>query len=255
MFEIKMKARLLLKNRYFVFFMREVLSFFYKVSSFFLLVIPVISIFYSPEEIFGETDVRLIYGIIAILTASAFLFTVFSFGEKLYFRAVLCSKLEKNFPKATSFRNFRTVIRFTLCSILVSIKKFINRLIFFMPFFLMLFITVTGLFVNGNMLRSIFITLTALTAALFVLGAFFSLIVNKRYFLCDYLFCINPRMPVRSLIKTSTDFTKGKLLSIAYHSAVLLPWKILQLFPLTTPFSSTYTKACNLCKSYQIYKS
>lgn len=255
MFEIKIRARLIVKNRYLIFFLRELLSLFYGLSFLLLLAVPVMNIFYSSEEIFGAADIRLVYLINAVLVLSAIFFAFFSFGEKLYFRAILCSRLEKNAPKASSLRNIKTVIRFAVCRILILIKKLVNRIIFFMPFSVMLFITVTGLVMQENMLSGIFLALVILTAALFVLGAAFSFAVNKRYFLCDYLFCLNPRMPVRSLIKTSADYTKGRLLSIAYYSAVLLPWKILQLFPLTAPFCVAYTNACNLCKAYQIYRS
>ena len=253
MFETKMEARLAMGNKYFVLFMREALSFFYMLSFFFLLIVPVMSIFYSPAEIFGDVDIRLFYIADGVFIGSSLLFALFSYGERLHFCATVCSALNENSAKAGSLRNFGTVIRFFMCRILISVKKLCNTMLFFSPFFVISAITLSGLVVNENIIKSVFITLIILSAALFVVGAVFSVTVNGRYFLCDYLFWLNPRMPVRSLIKTSADFTKGRLISIACHSAVLFPWKILRLFPPATPFASVYTKACDLCKSKRLY--
>lgn len=248
-----MKARYLIKGKYVFFWSESLLPVFYRLCFAVMLAFPVMTALYSPEELFGETDIRAVIAVNVFLILCGLFFLIVSYTRKLYLNAKLYSLLEENSTPPGRYFNFSFTFRYMGSRLIIFAKKALNIMLFFIPFVLISFVTVIGLKANGEMIKSIFLTLLILDICLFFVGAVFSFTVNGRYFICDYLFYLNPRMPVRSITKTAQSLCRGKLISLAFYRIRLLPWRLLSVFPVTFPFSSVFIKACYAYIARELY--
>lgn len=226
------------------------LSGLYSAFSLYLFFPSVFFVLFSSES--EETEKT---GIIinCVFILCAVFYAVFSFLLKLYYKAKLYYSMDKKCLPPSVFFSISMTFRFIKLRFLVFLKKLFLTVIFFFPCFLVFFITVSGLLINGSMIRSVFYCLLSLGLTLFILGAVFSFSYCGKYFICDYLFYLNPRMPVSGIIKTASSLLSGKLISTAFFRASLLPWRMLCVFLIPLPFASVYSDACKAYKADEIY--
>ena len=249
LFELKMKARKLLGDRYLKLWLYRFLSLLYLGFSFFLLSGPVFSSFFAEE--YRKTEAEIILDCAFVF--GALLFFVFSFLMKLYYKARLFYETDKSCLPPSAFFSFSMTVRFMMLRFLTAVKKLFYAAVFFAPFLSVLLILLTGFQLSGSMLKGVFYCLISLEITLFILGGAFYFTLCGRYFICDYLFYLNPRMPVTGIVKTASSLLRGKLISTALFRVSLLPWKLLSFLVITLPFSSAYTEAQKACKAQEIY--
>lgn len=249
LFELKMKARKLLGDRYLKLWLYRFLSSLYLGFSFYLLSEPVFSVLFAQE--YNKTESEIILDCAFVF--GALFFFVFSFLMKLYYKAGLFYETDKSCLPPSAFFSFSLTVRYMKLHFLISVKKLLFAAVFFAPFLSVLMILFTGFQLSGSMLKGVFFCLVSLEITLFILGAAFYFTLCGKYFICDYLFYLNPRMPLTGILKTASSLLRGKLISTALFRASLLPWKLLSFLVVTLPFSSAYTEAQKACKAEEIY--
>ncbi len=248
-----MKARYLIRNKYFVWWLQSLLPLVYKAFAVILLLPPLLSASGFSYELYETNDKRIIYSLNAIFSLCALFFVVCSFTRKLYFRAKLFYAADEKATAPSRFFCFSLTFRYMVLRLFITVNKLLRVTAFFFPSFAVFFILFTGIRVNGSMVQGIFFTLLALGITLFILGFAFSFAVNGRYFICDYLFYLNPRMSPGSTVKTARSLLAGKIVSTAFCRISLLPWSLLSVFLLPMPFASVFTEACKVYLAEEIY--
>ena len=249
MFELNMKARKLLGDSYVNLWLYRFLSVLYLGFSFYLLSGPVFSVFLAQENKKSQAGIILDGAFILC----ALFFFVFSFLMKLYYKAKLFFRMDEKCLPPSVFFSFSLTVRFMMLHFLIAVKKLFFTAVFFSPFLSVLLIFISGLLINGSMLKGVFYSLISLVAVLFILGAVFSFTFCGKFFICDYLFYLNPRMPLTGILKTASSLLRGRLVSTALFRLSLLPWKTLSFLVVTLPFSSAYSEARKACKAEEIY--
>lgn len=249
MFDLKMKARLLLGDRYIKLWIFKLLSALYLCFSLYLIFPPVFTVFYGGDtEISGK---EIVFNCICVLCALFFI--VFSFLLKLYYKAKLFYPIDKKCLPPSVFFSFFLTFRFIKLHFYVFLRKLFLFVVFYFPSALAFFVLVAGIFINGSMLKSVFFCLLSLGLTLLILGTAFFFSYGGKYFICDYLFYLNPRMPADEIIKTASSLLREKLISAAVFRLSLFPWKLLSLCVFSLPFSSVYSDAAKAYKAEEIY--
>ncbi len=253
MFDMKMRARYLLKGNILKLFAGAFLPLFFLLSSFFSAVIPVVVFLEGPQRVIPYMRKEAAVITAVVLAVLSLLFIMFYFIRSFFNKAVFFSISDPSQCKSNIFYSFSQGIRYIRYRILLRLHKAVWALLFFSPAFITAAFTVLEIMHSGEMIKSIFITLVALAVTLLISGACFYFVVSGRYFLADYLMCISPMQPAGEVISSSVISLKGRLVMLAFHRLCTMPYRILALIPFFAPYYASYSKLLNVMIAEKFY--
>ncbi len=239
MTELKIRARMNIRGNILKMWMRYISVRVLRAFSLFLLVFPVMSIFYSPSEVAGRVfgEYSVVFSVISAVTSALLL--VFSFFAEYYYEASLCFFQDKNLPRPENCLSLRRVAGFIKLKITRGIMKMLLALFFFFPSVFLFYCTFSVL-INGSLLKSNFYVMITAGILLFILGAVFCFFTWGRYYLGSYIYFGNPMVTAINSLSSSVFLTRGRLIRLGLCRLSILPWHIFSLFGFTLPFSRVF---------------
>lgn len=212
-----------------------------------------LSLYAGAEEVFpyAEKKTALMLAFL-LLFASLFLFTA-SAVYSLYFRARLYCTGFLNEGTPERFYGIKQTVRYFRCRLQVIGLKLLWAVLFFSPFFVSIAFLLLLLYVEREMIRSIFFTLILLTSILFIIGAVFYFTVTGRYFLCTYLLFVNPLEDSSGAVESSVMALDKRLIRLAFLRLRLLHYGILSRLPFFICYYRAFFEYMNLIISEKIY--
>ncbi|MBR3767382.1 MAG: hypothetical protein IKL10_03970 [Clostridia bacterium] len=253
MFDLKMRARLLLRGKIIRLWFLSVFPVFFIILGVLCFLPPFMSIFYDAKEMFpylSEKTAVLMLSFLGIMSVFMFFFSAVG---KLYFKAKLFFLQDENSPKPDSFYKFSQGLRFIYCHFTVAFYKLVWAVLFFSPSGITFLIMYSTFTLNGSMIKSIFITLVTLFVISFLIACVFYLSITGRYYLCDYLMFISPLQSVKNVISTSAEKTRGRLTELLYKRLCIIPYRFLSVFIVTAPYSRVFTKCLKAVICEKLY--
>ena len=253
MFNMKMRARYLIRGRSLKIFIRSMLPSLLLFSALLSAIIPVMSIYYGVKAVIPYLTESFGIMICVLLGLSSLALLLFSFMVRLYNKAELFSLSDPLQCKGSTFFSFTQTVRYIKCRFIIFVLRCTWALVFFSPAFITAGFTAFQLIYSGEMIKSIFITLFALTVLLFIGGAAFYFTVMGRYFLADYLMLISPIQPAKEVVSSSVLSLQGKLLSLAFIRLRLIPLKILSALMFFLPYYRAFLKLLIVMTAEKLY--
>lgn len=255
MFEVKLKARILTKNRVLRLWASSLISKISLFLAFLSAVYPTLWFFYPAEEIFPYLEKSLAVAVLVFFSVCSVFFFGFSVMRDFYFKTQLFHLSDKNTVSPKRFYTLSQGVRYFTCHLRVILYKTLWGMLFFSPAVFSVSGIVLSLYSTGRMIKSIFIILVFLSVVLLFVGTVFYVTVTGRYFLCDYLMYISPMQPVKDVVSSSTQCLKGKLISLLFKRISLIPWKLFSLSGVGLPFSSVFVKTVHCVICDELYKN
>lgn len=210
-------------------------------------------VFYGAQSVTGFEllgNVWLKAAFYVFLVFSVLFFTVFFCAVKFACTAYFNS-YAANGCRPTVFFSLRQAVRYLLCDLAKGAYTILWAALFFTPFA----VTASSLLLllrAGEVYLPVFITLSVCSLLLFVVGTVFFLLSCMRYFMCGYLLCSNPRMPVRDVLCESVFLMRGRAKKTLLFLLSFLPWMLLCVIPFFFPFVYVFvrTASVRLCTVY-----
>lgn len=249
MIELKLRARKAINGHIFSLFMRHILRCFILVCSVISFIPCFLGCFY---DVFPTINGRAEKIFLCLLGLSSVFLFVFSYILKCVNNAHLFHMCDKNTAAPDSFFSFYQGIRYLTVSFFRVTLKALWALIFFTPP-VFLSVCLFSAVYSGEMLSSVFFTLVSADILLFITGGIFYITASGRYYLCSFLFFLNPLTSPREIIRSSVLLMKSRLLFLLRARLSLVPWAVSGLFLPCLPFCMIYLKTQSLLISEMIY--
>ncbi|MBE6716535.1 MAG: hypothetical protein E7573_06405 [Ruminococcaceae bacterium] len=252
MSSVKFRAAEIISGRVFFlwrkYFSRICVLFF----SFAALVPSFLALFYDVSDIFPffDENTGMIFLVLTGLS-SVFLF-VFSFVMKARADGWMFHLSDKNTARPDSFYSFSQGMRYLSLSFLKNAMKLLWATVFYLPCTALTLFLFSGMY-EGEMIRTVFFTLLGSDILLFITGTVFYAAAVGRYYLCEFLFFLNPLTSPRELISSSVSLMKGKSISLLFMRISLLLWKLSVISPVSFPVLPVYSKSVKLVLSEKLY--
>lgn len=253
MFNMKMRARYLLKGKSFKLFVKSLIPPLLLMTALLSAVIPVMSIISGTDAVMPDFTAETAVVADIFLSVSSLVLVLFCFMIRFYNKAVLFAISDPAQCKCGVFYCFSQTFRYIRCRLIVFLCKSVWVLLFFSPAFITAGFTAFEMIHSGEMIKSIFITLSVLTVFLFIGGIAFYFTVTGRYYLTDYLMCISPMQPAKEVVSSSVICLKGKLVSLAFARLRLVPLRILSLVPFFAPYYQVFVKLLEVMTAEKFY--
>lgn len=244
MFEIKMRARNLIKGKTALPLFLGVCMFIAYFAGFLCILTGIMSVVYSANAVFSSWKLypyiqNYDFFVSVFFLGAGVFFIIFAFALKGSINAYFFYSADTDFlPPICSF-SLKRAIRESKKTALLLLIKSAWSIFFFSPFCINLII-INYLLKNG-VSKNIFVILCVLCLFLFITGAVFLAFSFCRFFLTDYILYLNPKISALEAIRGSILLTQGKMLSILRSKISLIPWKITKLSIFLVPFSYSYT--------------
>lgn len=255
MLDAKIKARILIRNKVFSLWLSSITAKGALMLSLVCGFYPLLRLFYPAKEIFPYLSHSLAVILLLFFLSSSLVFLFFYVVRSFFFKAQIFYLTDKSGVAPRRFFTLSQGMRYFVCHIKIAVYKFMWGALLFSPSALSAFVMAATLYSEGEMIKSIFIALAALTAFLFLLGMLFYVTVTGRYYLCDYLMYISPLQPVNDVISSSIECLKGRLISLLLKRISIIPWRLFSVFGVSVPFSSVFTKTAKAVLCDEIYKT
>lgn len=189
-------------------------------------------------------------GFYIFLTAACVFFPLFysavCFASRSYFEWFAANGCRPCvfFNLRQAFRYLKFIFTKTAYLLLWAVLSFMPSVLVFGGIFAALY--------AGEMYAPVFISVFVCGVLLFAAGLIFFFAAATRYFMCEYLLCLNPKMPVRDVVAESVFLMRGRTKKTLAFLFSFAPWFVLCVIPFFLPFVYSFFKtACvRLCVRY-----
>lgn len=198
-----------------------------------------ISILGSYNKIVGNSTLLIsFYALFALeVIISIFLLSVISFNKRRWFfeNAYHKNKIRRFFR----VERFKVRLKLFFIFIFKKVMNIVWLILFEIPFTILAGV-VAYYTQNGGMYRKTFILCLILSAIIFIIGLYFSLVFVQKYSLCELLIYCDKSTSIIDSIKKSKSLTDGSRFKLLNYKLSFALWALSCIFILPSIYASPY---------------